>query len=63
MWFSIDRTGKIIDGRLENSCGATILDKEAIEMLERASPFPRPPSDMTDIEFAFTIPVRFQMKK
>lgn len=62
VWFSIDRSGKMVAARLEKSCGSTVLDEEAIEMLKRASPFPRPPSDVTDVKINFTIPVRFQMK-
>lgn len=63
VWFSIDRSGKVITGRLDKSCGSTLLDKEAVEVLSRASPFPRPPSDLTSLSFNFRLPIRFQMKK
>jgi protein TonB len=63
VWFSIDRSGKIIEGRLEKSCGSAPLDKEAVEVLNRASPFPRPPSDLADLEFTFTMPVRFHRSR
>jgi protein TonB len=63
VWFSIDRSGKVITGRLQKSCGSTMLDKEALEMLNRASPFPRPPTDLASLEFNFSLPVRFQIKK
>lgn len=63
VWFSIDRSGKVITGRLQKSCGHTMLDKEAVEVLSRASPFPRPPLDATDVAFNFSLPIRFQIKK
>ena len=63
VWFSLDRSGKVITGRLDKSCGSTMLDKEAVEVLSRASPFPRPPSDLTELSFNFALPIRFQMKK
>lgn len=63
VWFSIDRSGKMIEGRLQKSCGSTLLDKEAVEVLSRASPFPRPPSDLTNLTFNFALPIRFQIKK
>jgi periplasmic protein TonB len=63
VWFSIDRSGKVITGRLQKSCGSAPLDKEAVEVLSRASPFPRPPSDLTALSFNFSLPVRYQIKK
>jgi protein TonB len=63
VWFSLDRSGKVIEGRLQRSCGSTQLDKEAIDVLNRASPFPRPPSDLTALSFNFSLPIRFQIKK
>ncbi len=53
----------MITGRLDKSCGSSQLDKEAVEVLTRASPFPRPPSELTDLEFSFSLPIRFQIKK
>ncbi|MEI9899003.1 MAG: TonB family protein [Hyphomicrobium sp.] len=63
VWFQIDRSGKMITGRLDRSCGSSQLDKEAVEVLSRASPFPRPPSGLTDLSFNFALPIRFQIKK
>jgi protein TonB len=63
VWFSIDRSGKVITGKLQKSCGHSMLDKEAVAVLSRASPFPRPPSDLTNLEFNFALPIRFQIKK
>ncbi len=63
VWFSLDRSGKVITGRLDRSCGSSQLDKEAVEVLNRASPFPRPPTELADLSFNFSLPIRFQIKK
>lgn len=61
--FSIDRSGKIITTHLDHSSGSDLLDQEAIEVLSRASPFPRPPSDVTDLTFTFSLPIQFRIKR
>jgi outer membrane biosynthesis protein TonB len=40
-----------------------MLDQEALDVLGRASPFPRPPTDLADLSFNFALPIRFQIKK
>lgn len=61
--FSIDRSGKVIASQLVGSSGSELLDKEAVEVLTRASPFPRPPSDVTNLTFHFTLPIQFRIKR
>lgn len=63
VWFQIDRSGKVIAGELKRSCGSTMLDKEAVEMLNRASPFPKMPSDIRGLSYNFNMPIRFEVKK
>lgn len=63
VWFSIDRSGKVIAGCIQTSSNSANLDKEAVEMLTRASPFPRPPTNVTDPIFNFALPIRFQIKQ
>lgn len=60
--FSIDRSGQVINSRLDKSSGSELLDKEAIEVLSRASPFPQPPSDVTGLTFSFSLPYQFRIK-
>lgn len=61
--FSIDRSGKVIAARLDKSSGSELLDKEAVEVLSRASPFPQPPSDVTDFTISFALPIQFRIKR
>lgn len=61
--FSVDRSGKVIDARLEGSSGSQLLDEEAIEVLSRASPFPAPPSDMTGVSVHLTLPIQFRIRR
>jgi periplasmic protein TonB len=42
----IDRTGKIIDLRLEKSSGAELLDRAAEKMIRDTERFPPPPADI-----------------
>jgi protein TonB len=60
--FSLDRSGKVIAVHLDDSSGSNLLDQEAIEVLSRASPFPRPPSDVTDLTISFSMPIQFRIK-
>jgi protein TonB len=61
--FSIDRSGKIITSHLDKTSGSELLDKEAIEVLSRASPFPQPPTDVGDLTFHFSLPIQFRIKR
>jgi periplasmic protein TonB len=61
--FTLDRSGKVIETRLDQSSGSDLLDKEAIEVLNRASPFPQPPSDVPNVTFQLTLPIQFRIKR
>jgi protein TonB len=60
--FMIDRTGKVLRSKLIRSSGSSFLDEEAIGVLQRASPLPGPPSDMTGELFPLTLPIQFRIK-
>jgi periplasmic protein TonB len=59
--FTLDRSGKVLSARLVDSSGSVALDEEAIAVLERASPFPAPPSDMAKLSVSLMLPIRFQI--
>jgi protein TonB len=61
--FKLDRSGKVIDTHLDKSSGSALLDKEAIEVLTRASPFPQPPSDVADVTISLSLPIQFRIKR
>jgi protein TonB len=60
--FSLDRKGHVIESHIAASSGSSVLDEEAMAMLRRAQPFPPPPAELTSEHFAFTVPVRFNLR-
>jgi len=60
--FTIDRDGWVQGSRLVHSSGSTELDQEALAMLTRAQPMPRPPGRIQLSELSFVVPVRFNIR-
>lgn len=59
--FTIDRSGRVIARSVTNGSGAKILDNAAVGILERASPLPVPPPQLSGNEFELTLPIRYQV--
>jgi periplasmic protein TonB len=57
--FQIDRQGRVLSSRILRSSGSSALDEEALAMIKRAEPLPRPPDSLADTQLLFTIPVRY----
>ena len=62
VWLVIDRSGQVLDYRIEQSSGYTSLDREVREMIRRAEPFPAMPDGVDRPRLAIHIPVRFQLR-
>lgn len=60
--FTIDRSGRVVARSLTSGSGAKILDDAAVEILDRASPLPKPPAQMVGNQFELTLPIRYQVK-
>jgi protein TonB len=60
--FSIDRKGRVMSSRIVTTSGSPALDREALEMVKRAQPFPPPPAALQGAEVSLTVPVRFNMR-
>jgi protein TonB len=60
--FSIDRKGRVMSSRVVTTSGSPALDREALEMIRRAQPFPPPPAALSGTEVSLTVPVRFNMR-
>jgi protein TonB len=60
--FSIDRRGRVVSSRIVASSGSSALDREALQIIQRAQPFPPPPAGVAGAEIPFTVPLRFHMK-
>ena len=56
--FSIDRNGNVKSARLVRSSGNSALDREALALVRRASPVPRPPPNVSGSSLLLTAPVR-----
>jgi protein TonB len=60
--FTVDRSGKVVTSRVLQHSGSTVLDAEAIAVLQRASPLPSPPAEMAGELFPLTLPIQFRIK-
>jgi len=57
--FALDGNGRIVSVSLARATGIASIDREAVAMVRRASPFPRPPDGRGR---NFTVPVRFNLR-
>ena len=60
--FTISRQGRLVSRRIAKSSGYSELDTEALATLQRAQPFPPPPPGLNDAQFAFTLPMRYNIR-
>jgi len=60
--FSLDRDGHVVASRIVASSGSSALDKEALELAKRASPFPPPPRELPGEQISLTVPIKFNIK-
>lgn len=60
--FLIDRLGRVVSSSLIQSSGSAALDRETLDLLQRAQPLPIPPNDVPGTQFSFNVPVRFDLK-
>lgn len=56
--FRIDRNGNVKSARLLRSSGNSSLDREALALVRRASPVPRPPPNVPGGSLLMTVPLR-----
>lgn len=57
--FAMDQHGMVTGRSVKNSAGHDILDRAALEMLERAQPLPLPPPEIEGDPIQLVVPVRF----
>jgi protein TonB len=60
--FLIDRLGHVVSSTVIQSSGSAALDRESLELLQRAQPMPLPPTDVPGARFSFNVPVRFDLQ-
>jgi protein TonB len=60
--FSLDQQGHVTASRIIKSSGYEALDKETLELVKRAEPFPPPPAGMAGGSIDLTVPIRFNLR-
>ncbi|WFB48069.1 energy transducer TonB [Vibrio coralliilyticus] len=60
--FTMDRAGQVLGVKLVRSSGTESLDKEAVDLVYRATPLPLPPDEVSGATLTWTVPVRFYVQ-
>lgn len=58
----IDGSGSLVTSKVRTSSGFEALDKQALEMVKKAAPFPLPPEALRAKTFNVIIPVSFKLE-
>lgn len=56
----LNRRGNVVSVDVAESSGDPAFDDAAISMVRRSDPVPVPPAELTDDQFAFSLPVNFK---
>lgn len=62
LYFVMDREGRVITHRLQESSGHRLLDREVEEMIKRAQPLPKMPDHMDQAQLELVVPVQFFLR-
>lgn len=59
--FTMDRDGKVLSVSLVSSSGTPSLDREAMALVQRAAPLPKPPATVAGVQITLTVPINFSL--
>jgi protein TonB len=59
--FVLNRAGEVIESSVTKSSGSGMLDREALETVRRASPFPAFPAAKPGAEASYVWPAVFEL--
>jgi len=59
----IDGQGNLIKSTIKKKSGFKVLDTEGINMVKRASPFPKPPKGLESRIFNVIVPISFKLQQ
>lgn len=62
LYFVLDRDGRVIESRVDESSGFGLLDAEALAMVDRAQPFPPLPEGLALSRLELVVPVQFHLR-
>ncbi len=60
--FAMDREGRVLAFRIEKSSGFASLDNEALALIQRAQPLPKPPPDVSGERIELVVPIEFFLR-
>lgn len=58
----LDSNGNVQSSTIQKPSGYDVLDKQALEMVKKASPFPTPPDALRGSSFSILVPVSFRLE-
>ena len=59
--FTMDREGSVLSAEIKKSSGYDLFDEEALALLLRASPLPKPPAEVTNNQLTMDVAVNFHL--
>lgn len=60
--FSIDRNGGVHNARVLASSGSSVLDREALSLIQRSQPLPPPPPEVPGAQIPKVLPVQYNIR-
>ncbi|SKC74373.1 energy transducer TonB [Paraburkholderia hospita] len=60
--FTMDRKGRVLTFQLEKTSGYTLLDEEALALIQHAQPLPAPPPSVAGDPLELVVPIEFFLK-
>lgn len=60
--FNVDRQGNVHNARITRSSGSSVLDHEALALVQRAQPLPPPPPEVAGAQIPIIVPIRYNAR-
>jgi len=60
--FTLDRQGRLVGSHIVHGSGSAALDRETLQLLARAQPFPPPPPELIGEHIDLIVPIRFNLR-
>ena len=60
--FNVDRHGGVHNARITRSSGSSVLDHEALALVQRAQPLPPPPPEVPGAQIPIVVPIRYNAR-